>query len=351
MIALRKVKWLALAALLSLLAALPFMLDSFYINLATQALYLGLFALSINLIGGYGGMVTLGQAGISGMAAYALGIAVTRADVPLGIGLVLGLVVAVVAAFVFGVLAVRASGVYFLMITLAEGMIVWGIAQRWTTVTGGDNGLTGIDRPPFAAEYWTYYYLTLGVVLVCTLLIFTIVRSPFGLSLKGIRESEGRMGPLGYNVALHKLLAFTISGTFAGISGLLLAMYNSFFSPASVHVKASADGLLMSILGGMGTLPGAFVGSTIYVFVTNYVSGFLDRWPTLLGGIFVLTILFAQDGIVGAWSRRVWAPLVRRTEGDAATRERISGPVPGAREAAAPPRSATATEKTSSDRP
>ena len=120
------------------------------------------------------------------------------------------------------------------------------------------------------------------------------------------------MAPLGYNVYLHKLIGFTIAGTFAGVSGLLLAMYNNFFSPAAVHLKASADGLLVSILGGMASLSGAFVGSSIFVFVQNYVSGYFDRWPTLLGLVFVLTILFAQDGVVGAWTRLVWRPLTDR---------------------------------------
>jgi branched-chain amino acid transport system permease protein len=307
-----KLRVVAIAVTLALLAGLPFMVDSFLVNLTTQALYLGLFALSINLIAGYAGMVTLGQAGVSGIAGYGLGILLTNTTMPLLPALVLALCACVVVAVVFGLIAVRASGVFFLMITLAQGMIVWGIVQRWTTVTGGDNGLTGIERPSFALEYWTFYYLTLVVVAVCTLLVAVIVRSPFGLSLKGIRESEGRMAPLGYNVFLHKLAAFTVAGTFAGVAGLLLAMYNSFYSPAAVHIKASADGLLMSILGGIGTLSGAFVGSTIFVFVTNYISGFLDRWPTLLGLIFVLTILFAKDGLVGAWQRLVWAPVLRR---------------------------------------
>jgi branched-chain amino acid transport system permease protein len=306
------VRWLALLSLAGVLAGLPFMLDSFYVELATQALYLGLFALSINLIAGYAGLVTLGQAGVSGIAGYGLGILLTQTELPLLPAIVLSLFACTAVATAFGLIAVRASGVFFLMITLAEGMIVWGIAQRWTTVTGGDNGLRGIDRPEFALEYWRFYYLTLIVVALSTALIVLIVRSPFGLSLKGIRESEGRMGPLGYNVMLHKLVAFVISGTFAGVAGLLLAMYNSFYSPPAVHIKASADGLLMSILGGIGTLGGAYIGSSIYVLVTSYVSGFLDRWPTLLGLIFVLTILFAQDGIVGAWQRLVWARLLRR---------------------------------------
>ena len=309
---LRVVKWAGLAAVAGISVALPYLVGSFYVNMATQMLFFGLFALSINLIAGYGGMVTLGQAGLLGIAGYGLGIFYTTYQLSLGVSALLAIVSTIVVALFFGLLLVRASGVYFLMITLAQGMVVWGVAQRLTTLTGGDNGLRGIDRPPFALEYWTYYYFSLAVVALCAFLIARIVRSPFGLSLKGIREAETRMAPLGYDVKRIKLLAFTISGTFAGVAGLLLAMYNNFFSPPSVYVKASAEGLLMSILGGVGTITGAFVGSGVFVFVTNYISGYMDRWPTLLGLIFVLTILFTPDGIVGAWQRLVWARLLRR---------------------------------------
>ncbi|MDQ4057866.1 MAG: branched-chain amino acid ABC transporter permease [Actinomycetota bacterium] len=309
---LRIVKWASLAAVAGLTIALPYVVSSFYVNMATQMLFFGLFALSINLIAGYGGMVTLGQAGVLGIAGYGLGIFYTSYELPLATSALLAIISTIVVALFFGLLLVRASGVYFLMITLAQGMVVWGVAQRLTTLTGGDNGLRGIDRPLFAFEYWSYYYFSLAVVALCVFLIARIVRSPFGLSLKGVREAETRMAPLGYDVKRIKLIAFTISGTFAGVAGLLLAMYNNFFSPPSVYVKASAEGLLMSILGGVGTITGAFVGSGVFVFVTNYISGYVERWPTLLGLIFVLTILFTPDGVVGAWQRLVWARLLRR---------------------------------------
>jgi ABC-type branched-subunit amino acid transport system permease subunit len=149
------------------------------------------------------------------------------------------------------------------------------------------------------------------------------VRSPFGLSLKGIREGEDRLASLGYNVTLHKLLAFTISGTLAGVAGVLLAMHNNFIGPSDVFFLASADGLLMAILGGIGTLSGALVGSAIVVFIQNEVSTFVDRWQTILGVVFVVVILFAPGGIVGTWTRKVWVPLLRRlgATGEAARAE------------------------------
>jgi branched-chain amino acid transport system permease protein len=305
-------RWVALGVVVVVLAALPYLVSSFAVNLATQALIFGLFALSINLLAGYGGMITLGQAGLLGVAGYALAILATRHGWPLGAAIAGALVLCLLTAAFFGLLLVRARGTYFVMITLAEGMVVWGIAQRWQELTGGENGITGVPKPAFAQEYWQYYYLTLAVVAVCTVLIARLVRSPLGLSLKGIREAEDRLAPLGYNVALHKLLSFTIAGLFAGVAGVLLAMYNSFIGPSDVFFLTSAEGLLMSILGGVGTLAGAFVGAGVVIYIEQDVSSWLARWQTLLGVVFVLVVLFAPDGIVGAWTRYVWAPLLRR---------------------------------------
>ncbi|HEX2102327.1 MAG TPA: branched-chain amino acid ABC transporter permease [Solirubrobacteraceae bacterium] len=307
-----RARWIALGITLVLLAALPYLVSSFVVNLATQALIFGLFALSINLLAGYGGLITLGQAGFIGIAGYGLAILTTQEGWPLGAAIAGGLVLCVLAAAFFGLLLVRARGTYFVMITLAEGMVVWGIAQRWQELTGGENGITGVPKPGFAQEYWEFYYLALVVVAACTVLIARIVRSPLGLSLKGIREAEDRLPPLGYDVALHKLVSFTISGFFAGVAGVLLAMYNSFIGPSDVFFLTSAEGLLMSILGGVGTLTGAFVGAGVVIYIQNDVSSWLERWQTLLGVVFVLVVLFAPDGIVGAWTRYVWAPLLRR---------------------------------------
>jgi branched-chain amino acid transport system permease protein len=307
-----RLKWGLLG--LALLAAvwLPFAVSSFWVNLATQALFFGLFALAINLISGYGGMITLGQAGMLGVAGYGLGILTVDQGWSLGAAVGAALVAAAVASAFFGILAVRTRGTYFVMITLAEGMVVWGIAQRWQELTGGENGITGIPKPDFATEYWEFYYLVLAVVAVCVVLLARLVRSPFGLSLKGIREGEDRLASLGYNVTLHKLLAFTISGTLAGVAGVLLAMHNNFIGPSDVFFLASADGLLMAILGGIGTLSGPLVGAAIVVFIQNEVSTLVDRWQTILGVVFVVVILFAPGGIVGTWTRTVWVALLRR---------------------------------------
>jgi branched-chain amino acid transport system permease protein len=316
-----RVKWGCLAGLVVLLVALPYLVSSFAVNMATQALIFGLFALSINILAGYGGMITLGQASFIGVAGYGVAILTTREGMSLGVAVGVALALCVVAALLFGALVVRSRGTYFVMITLAEGMVVWGIAQRWQELTGGENGITGVPKPGFATEYWQFYYLSLVVVAVCTFLIARVVRSPLGLSLKGVREAEDRLSSLGYDVWLHKLVAFVVAGFFAGVSGILLALYNSFIGPSDVFFLASAEGLLMSILGGVGTLAGAFVGAGVVVYIQNEVSSWLERWQTLLGVVFVLVVIFAPDGIVGAWTRYVWAPLLRRLgAGQAAAR-------------------------------
>jgi branched-chain amino acid transport system permease protein len=194
---------------------------------------------------------------------------------------------------------VRTNGVYFLLLTLALGMIVWGVCQRWTSVTGGENGLRGNARPAVLADPVVFYYFVLVVGLAATYVMWRFVRSPFGLSLKGIRESESRMRSLGYNTTRHLLIGFLFSGLMAGLSGVLYAWFNSFVSPSTVALAQSVKGLLMVIVGGVGTLFGGVVGAAVIIVLENVVSSFTERWSMVLGALFVLTMIFAPEGIVG----------------------------------------------------
>jgi branched-chain amino acid transport system permease protein len=263
-------------------------------------LFFGLLAMSIDLLGGYLGLMPLGHAGIMGVAAYVLAYLVSKAHWPWPSAVATALVVTVCVCVVFGLLAVRTSGIFFVMITMAEGMLVWGLAYRWSSVTGAENGIRGVTRPEFATLYWQYYYLVLGVFIACAVLLALLVRSPFGLALKGIRESESRMRTLGYNVTLHKVLAFVVSGFFAAVAGLLYGWYNQFISPSSINITASTEGILMVVLGGPGTLLGPVLGAAVIVFVKNILSMYVARWPTIMGLIFIVVVLFAQNGILGA---------------------------------------------------
>lgn len=306
------VKLILLLVALGVGVVLPYLAGQFMVGVAALALITGLLAMSIDLLGGYGGLVTLGQAGISATASYGVAYMAVKAGqghlVQVSIGIVAGLVVTAV----FGVMIMRARDVYFLMITLAQGMIIWGLSIRLTTITGAENGLSGVTRPTLISQYWAYYWFVLAVVAVSGALLYIIVRSPFGLALEGIRESETRLRVLGYNPALQKFYAFMISGFFASIAGVLFVYFNEFISPSSAFIIASALPVLQMILGGIGTLVGPMIGSFIVVYLRNVVSQDLERWPTLMGLLFILVVLFARGGIVGEFSKRWRAWLERR---------------------------------------
>ena len=301
--------------------ALPYVpgVTSFYINILAQALFFGLFAMSIDLLGGYMGSMPMGHAGVLGISGYTLGYFIATAKQPVAVAVILAILATLIVSFVFGLMTVRSSGVFFSMITLAQGMIVWGLSIKWYEVTGAENGLRGIVRPDFATRYYEFYYLCLVAFALCTLLLYLVVKSPFGLTLQGIRESESRMRMLGYNVELHKLLAFVVSGFFASIAGMLYAWYNNFFSPSAVGLTQSAEGVLMVILGGASTLVGPVIGAVVVVFVKNYLSLYVQRWPTVMGLIFIVTILFARNGIVGAVR-----PWLARRRGEKEVQRRLS---------------------------
>ncbi len=308
----RWAKPVLVVVLLALALAVPQLTTSFYVNLVSEVMIFGLLAMSIDLLAGYTGLTSMGHAGIFGVAAYVVGYLLSKTGTPLYAAIALGIGASVLTAALFAVIAIRTTGVYFLMVTIAEGMIVWGIAYRWSSVTGAENGIRGIARPDFVHDYWQFYYLVLVVFIILVALLYRIVNSPFGLTLKGIRESASRMRTLGYNITLHKFIAFTSTGFFAGVAGALYALYNGFVSPSAVEFAKSAEEVLMVIVGGVGTLFGGVVGAAVIIFTRNIVSLYTPRWPTIMGLIFVLTILFAPNGLLGGarsilgriWQRR-----------------------------------------------
>jgi branched-chain amino acid transport system permease protein len=301
----RRWRTLALAVAGGLLVAAPPFLPAYPLTLLTQALIYAVFAMSLDLLLGYTGLPSLGHAAYFGVAAYVVAIFTTEYQAGFWTCLLLALSAAVLVSAIFGLVAIRAVGVYFLMITLALGMVVWGLAFRWVSVTKGDNGISGVPRPSLGlpvmfGNQTAFYYLTLATFLLALGLLFLIVRSPFGMSLRGIRESEGRMLSLGYNVWLHKYLAFILAATFAGLAGVLWAYYNGFVSPVEVQLITSVETLLMVALGGPGTLVGPALGAGVIVFLKNFVSVYTKRWLLILGGVYIGVILFTPRGILGA---------------------------------------------------
>jgi branched-chain amino acid transport system permease protein len=300
------------AIIFFLLLISPPFLSSFLLTLLTQALIYAILAMSLDIILGYTGLASLGHAAYFGLGAYGVGILATRHGAGFWITLPVGVLLAVAVAAIFGLVALRATGVYFLMITLALGMVVWGLAHRWVTMTQGDNGISAIPRPDLGlpwslAHSVPFYYFALAGFFISFWVLLVIVRSPFGRSLVGIRESESRMRTLGYHVWLHKYIGFVIAGGFAGFAGVLWAYYNGFVSPADLQLATSVEVLLMVALGGRGTLLGPALGATIIVFLKNLVSVYTHRWLLILGAVYIATIVYAPEGVVGAviqWARR-----------------------------------------------
>lgn len=286
----------------ALFATAPLFLGDFYLNLVSQMMIAAVFALSFNLLVGYAGLTSLGHAAFLGLAAYLSAWLTTRAGFGHGPAALLSIVGTVMVAAVFGLIALRASGLGFLMITLALSQVLWGLAYRWVSVTNGDNGMTRLTRPmPFGLSLdnaGSFYWFALVVTLIAFILIAIFVRSAFGASLQGARDQARRMSALGYNVWLIRWIAFIYAGFWAGIAGLLYVYYNKYIHPTSLSITTSAEGILGVIAGGSGTLIGPVIGAALVTFLKNFVSSYLDRWNMLLGFVFLIIVLVMPDGIV-----------------------------------------------------
>jgi branched-chain amino acid transport system permease protein len=297
----RSKRWrrvVAIAAAITALYAAPYVFSSYITSILSLILIAALLAGSVNLLAGLGGLVSIGHGGIAAAAAYGVAWA---AEHDMGLGAQLGLAAALTltVGVVYAVTTMRTSGIVFLMITLALGMVVFGLALKLSSLTGGQNGLTGIARPWFATEWWQFYFFTAGIFLVGTFAMWLVSRSPLGLTLRGIRESESRMRSLGYSVAGAKFMAVMVSAVFAGLAGVLAVWNSEFMSPSAASFSRSALAVVMVIVGGTGILLGPLVGAAVVVGTEQWLSSYVDRWPTVLGVLFILIVLFAPRGIVG----------------------------------------------------
>ena len=289
---------LALAAL----AAVPWLVPGgYYISISSEILIYAVFALGLNVLVGYAGLVSLGHAGLFGVAAYA-----TASALAAGFGhagaILFALAATLAGTAVFAALALRATGIVFLMITLALGQILWGLAYRWISVTNGDNGVPVASRPAplgFALDVPShFYYATLAIFLLALASCYVFIHSPFGAGLKGTRDQPRRMNALGYHVWLIRFYAFLFSGFLTGVAGILFVYYTEFISPQTLALTSSAEVLLMVISGGTGTLLGPIAGAALVVIVKNIASAYIERWNMLLGVIFVAIVVFMPEGLV-----------------------------------------------------
>jgi branched-chain amino acid transport system permease protein len=312
------------ALVLALLA--PFYVSSYWVGtLLTQMLFLGIVAASLIFLSAYGGMVSLAQVAVYGIAGFVVGNATTNGNTKglnLGWspwwGVVLGLTFAVVVGIGFGALASRSLGIYFLMITLTYSVIA-NLTFGQVTDVSGFGGISGIPAPKAIGNVDAHqnrlYYVTLAAAFGVYLLLRYVARTPFGLTLQGVRDDPVRMASLGYNVALHRTLAFAFTSFIAGIGGVLFVWWNGHIDPASIDLGATIDVLVIAVIGGLYRLEGAWVGALFFVIINNYsqqISFIGPRFHTLIGAIFLVIVLVSPGGLIGLWDRLLALAGVRR---------------------------------------
>jgi branched-chain amino acid transport system permease protein len=295
-------KWIGVALIAAALLLPPFVAGDFYINLASQIFIAAIFAMSLNLLVGFGGMTSLGHASYLGVAAYLAALLTTRYGFDHGAAAALSILGTVAMAAFFGVIALRASGLGFLMITLALSQVLWGLAYRMSGITNGDNGITGMTRPePFGISLESpvaFYWFALTVTVIAFVLMAVFVSSSFGSSLKGVRDQPRRMAALGFNPWMIRWITFVYAGFWGAVSGLLYVYYNKYIHPTSLSTTSSAEALLGVIAGGSGTLAGPAVGAALVLLLKNYASAYIERWNMLLGLVFLFIVLVMPTGIV-----------------------------------------------------
>lgn len=312
----RTIDQLSFVILWLVLLTMPFWMGLVggYTGLATRVLVLGLAAMSVNFLLGFTGVLSFGHAAYFGLGAYGAGMLIKYLTPSTSLAILVGVVVGTLAAAVVGALIVKLRGIYFAMVTIAFGQMFYFIAFRWSSATGGDDGLTGWTRQPLELGFTqidivsdprAYYYLVLLFFGISVGIMALILRSPFGRTLLAIRENERRARFLGVPVELHVWLAFVISCFFVSLAGALYALLNNFADPHTLHWTLSGDLVIMAVVGGMRSFWGPLVGAAIYVALQDYVSSYTQNWMFFIGIFFVLIVLFFPRGVLGLVRRRL----------------------------------------------
>lgn len=285
-----------------LFLALGVFLGEFWIKVATEAVIMVLFAASFALLYGQTGLLSFGQGAYFAAGAYGFALSVTKLDLAFPICIVIGVATAFVWALVTGYLCVRLAGIYFAIMTVVVSQSTFYLIFQWYGLTGGDNGIQGLTPPEILQEPRAYYYFTLFVAGAAYFLYYRLVTSPFGLSLRSIRENTVRAGFVGINVRKHTLKVFVLAGMFAGLSGVLFAPFTRTVVPQMADWMASGKAVFMGILGGAAHLAGPLVGALVWIFLDAFVSGFTVHWPLIIGLLVFLIVFFMPGGLMGLTS-------------------------------------------------
>lgn len=299
---------LAAAALVALAIA-PWVLARHQLSLLTDLLIFGLFAMSLDLIMGFTGMVSFGHAAYFGLGAYGSALVLIHFGQPIPVALLAGMLLAATIALPVGWFSTRATGIYFAMLTLAFAQFLYTVAYKWRDLTGGSDGIAGVPKTelvwggPSLASPHAFYFVVAVCVVLSLLACRAVVRSPFGRALEAIRENERRFVSLGRDTRPFKLAVFVIAAAFAGLAGALFAPFRGFASPEVMFWLLSGQGLMMVITGGIGTLIGPIIGAMVFILVQEILSSYTEHWMIFTGAIFVLMVIFLPGGLVGTARR------------------------------------------------
>lgn len=278
---------------------LPFLVP--YKALASQMLIFGIFAIGFDILFGYAGLLSFGHAAFFGLGAYGTGLSLIHFSLPAPLGMLCGILASLIVAVPIGFLSIRRHGIYFAMVTLAFSQMIYFIVFKWRGLTGGDDGLHGVPRPPLGpvdlSSELVLYYFILFFFIVALAFGIRITRSPFGKTLECLRENENRAKMIGYDPAKLKIISFLISACFAGLAGGLYALLQNFVPLFCLHLDTSGDIVLMTLIGGIGTLYGPILGAMALVLLKDILSAHLNIWPLILGLLYVTSVLTFRRGI------------------------------------------------------
>ncbi|MFI5609989.1 branched-chain amino acid ABC transporter permease [Amycolatopsis sp. NPDC051903] len=296
---------LLLVAAVAAGVVLPYLTGQYWIGIATEAVIFAIASLGLNVLIGQGGLVSVGHAGLFATGAYTAALTQTQYGLGFFTSALVAIAVTLVFTAAFAIAAVRTTGMYFLMITLAEGMLIWGLAHRWSAVTGGENGAVSGLRPGGFTRYYQYYWLALAVLVVVAVLLYLFTRSKAGLRIRATRDSAARLTSIGYSAPTQRFGAFLVSGAVMAVAGVLYAGYYPVVSPSTAYLSTSILFMLMVLTGGSGVFVGPIVGAVLLTVLRAAVSAETPRWPTVMGVVLIVVVLFAREGITGTLRDRL----------------------------------------------
>ena len=307
----------SVALFLGLLIA-PLIIPKFYTYILAVIFVTALLAMSLNLVVGHGGLFQFHHAAFYGVGAYTAGLILAKTSWPWWIGFVAGPIAAALTGLLIGMLCVRLNRLYFGMLQISLGSLIWAIAFRWYDLTGGDDGIHGIPMPEFISSLKSSYYFVLIILGVCLILMYLILKSPFGTTLQAIRDNPERCAAVGINVRRHQLMGIVVATFFAGVAGVLFVAIEGSIFPDLLFWILSLEVFIMCLLGGWFTFGGPILGAAIIVSLRTFVGTYTEYWTLILGVVLILLIFFLPDGIMGynflekfrSWSKRTSAGSV-----------------------------------------